>query len=1412
MPRLALALLVVCTVGCRVEPADDLFDCNNCPADKRCHEEIGACVDNSVPEIAPLPPVAAIAGTEIAITVTATDADGDELIIIWEQVADGSPLFPETREGATLTLTTEDLGTFIGSLAFTVSVDDGYGGTAEATISVTVRNEEPTLRAADTVYFLLGAGDGINFDPDPQDADGHTVTVEWIQVTGPAVVFDVDPSTYELSATPTEYGAYGFEAIPNDGFGDGDTVRYLAVVQPEQAVVYVNQLAPEPDGGGCGFAGLAVDCGCFLYPCRSVADGIAAVRRDDGAVPAPAPGEASTTIMVAANTGGAVYSDCLYLAGDEILLGGFDPEGWGWRAELRSRTRILCDSPDGHSMAERSVLRDLTLSSSVDAAAAVDGMAMTLAIANLTQPDGSLDLVEVRDVNVEAAACGPACASVGVAVLNSQALLTGVEISGVVSGFEVVQEFIGLTSYGGSVTFETSGTTPEDIRGSVLMNVPASEMSWGILMGRGELTVSAPDLAVNEDWDKLRILGGYSSYLVGIETWGGELTVDGALIDMAAFGSQVVMGIQSSPCDASYTAWPCACDLSGPCDAPVLAPAQPLVTVVNSSLTLHGSSSATAQVPCVGAGIGMASERTGALIATNDIRLEDSFNFGVGLYIYGFGPAADASSADHILDNAITVEGGNIDYLCQLLDVFGGGGQFTGAIGATITGDKTTVAGNVMSVGTHDVFAIGLESFENYEDHENTDQVLVGNVISVGDRLLGDDVPATPFAVGAALYGISSDTGFNLFAGNEVRVGSAVEYASAIDMSADASLTELRWVLANNFAYGGDGLYPTGLSIAGAMDGSPFPYIYANTILGGGHYEPSLITRGIALSVVDDASVPGGGTAGELRNNLIDAGGGVGRRFLVENAPGNFFFDDGGTSEVNVTQYLGTALGPQPSFIGVPPTWFFDPPTYFVLYAGTGQIATIVDPAAGLAEVATNETRGRVDDIWAGPVGYGASWVVTVMGDEIGQAMVGNADGGIIGSGNSGTSARLSPFLLAPLYTYEGGERVRRHPADLVAGEFDGEYPPDVMFIEGPSSGGTEGGIWLMRLSLTQGWLAPTSVPLFDSSGSSITLTDPYAITKTPDGGVLIADATPSGTTVYFGSAYLGVADAAVNLWELPDPYADTTQVLDSWIGELWEDGVAVEDLYPDVLILSEQQLVVFFDLNVLAPDPPTSWFDDTGTEYTPCSAGGAGVVPIAFAGGDLCTSRVLDLDDYEIVVACSDDRVEIFAYDDAGPGYALLVEHSIPENSSMVVNGSGVNARLVTTSQTANSIRTYDLQYEIVGGWSLVQVHELLLEKHIAMIADDGTHAVDFAGTFFADPLPDGATDPCPLLIREDVGPDFAYTYDLHLDPAAVGTLHGCEDSGEPLAALPPYGVTDDIDGEARHSTAPDVGADEVP
>ena len=157
-------------------------------------------------------------GTAVAFTSTGTDPDGDPLSYTWD--------FGDTTAGVT-TQNASHTYTTPGSYTAKVTVSDGKGGTASATLPITVTqaNRAPTVTVTRTPTGNVTTADSVAFTATGADADGDTLSYSWNFGDGTPA-----STTQNPAHTYTAAGTYSATVTVTDGKGGSVTSTALSVV------------------------------------------------------------------------------------------------------------------------------------------------------------------------------------------------------------------------------------------------------------------------------------------------------------------------------------------------------------------------------------------------------------------------------------------------------------------------------------------------------------------------------------------------------------------------------------------------------------------------------------------------------------------------------------------------------------------------------------------------------------------------------------------------------------------------------------------------------------------------------------------------------------------------------------------------------------------------------------------------------------------------------------------------------------------------------------------------------------------------------------------------------------------------------------------------------------------------------
>jgi len=160
-----------------------------------------------------------------------TDPDGDPLTHNWVQVA-GPAVTLSNPSGAVADFTPTELGVY----AFQLKVDDGFGGNATDTVTVTVLNRAPTAIAGAVRTARVGELLTVNATAST-DPDGDALAFSW--AVSPAGVALSNPNTATPTFTPRATGTYTFTLRVDDGNGGNDSATVTITVEaPDSTLLF----------------------------------------------------------------------------------------------------------------------------------------------------------------------------------------------------------------------------------------------------------------------------------------------------------------------------------------------------------------------------------------------------------------------------------------------------------------------------------------------------------------------------------------------------------------------------------------------------------------------------------------------------------------------------------------------------------------------------------------------------------------------------------------------------------------------------------------------------------------------------------------------------------------------------------------------------------------------------------------------------------------------------------------------------------------------------------------------------------------------------------------------------------------------------------------------------------------------
>jgi len=156
-------------------------------------------------------PAQAFKRSNVTLTGSGTDDDGDELTYRWTKLS-----------GPAVSLSSPDMpGTgftpeFSGTYVLTLVVSDPFADSPASSVTVTVNNRRPRADAGPDQTGVKN--ELVTFTGLGTDEDRDQLTFEWTQVAGPNVSL-VQPNVRNLTFLPTKLGNYTFRLVVDDGEG-----------------------------------------------------------------------------------------------------------------------------------------------------------------------------------------------------------------------------------------------------------------------------------------------------------------------------------------------------------------------------------------------------------------------------------------------------------------------------------------------------------------------------------------------------------------------------------------------------------------------------------------------------------------------------------------------------------------------------------------------------------------------------------------------------------------------------------------------------------------------------------------------------------------------------------------------------------------------------------------------------------------------------------------------------------------------------------------------------------------------------------------------------------------------------------------------------------------------------------------
>ncbi|QQR47858.1 myxosortase-dependent M36 family metallopeptidase MepA [Myxococcus xanthus] len=188
----------------------------------------GANPSNTAPEVDAGESAIVAEGATVTLNGTATDADGDSLVIVWTQIG-GTPVTLSDASSLTPTFTAPASS---DPLTFLLMVSDGTATVVDVTsISVTEENVAPVATAR---AVLSGNQTSATLDGSASsDANGDALTYHWTQVSGPnATISGADQAVavVNLPDLDDKTASFSFRLTVKDSAGaeSSTTVQFAA--------------------------------------------------------------------------------------------------------------------------------------------------------------------------------------------------------------------------------------------------------------------------------------------------------------------------------------------------------------------------------------------------------------------------------------------------------------------------------------------------------------------------------------------------------------------------------------------------------------------------------------------------------------------------------------------------------------------------------------------------------------------------------------------------------------------------------------------------------------------------------------------------------------------------------------------------------------------------------------------------------------------------------------------------------------------------------------------------------------------------------------------------------------------------------------------------------------------------------
>ena len=221
---------------------------------------------------------AVIAGKSVKLSVLANDSDPDGHRLSVERVtaaAHGSATVTTDRRA----LSYKSAVGYVGADSFTYTAGDGYGGTAQAVVSLSVQNRPP-VAVADSVSTAYNTSIRVAVLANDSDPDGHGLTIAAVTAAahGTATI-STDRKAVVYRPTSGYRGGDSFTYTASDGYGGNDQAAVAVTVRaPNSGVGHTRRRRVDlggPQQRAMWADGRALDCRALPALVAGGAEGLA---------------------------------------------------------------------------------------------------------------------------------------------------------------------------------------------------------------------------------------------------------------------------------------------------------------------------------------------------------------------------------------------------------------------------------------------------------------------------------------------------------------------------------------------------------------------------------------------------------------------------------------------------------------------------------------------------------------------------------------------------------------------------------------------------------------------------------------------------------------------------------------------------------------------------------------------------------------------------------------------------------------------------------------------------------------------------------------------------------------------------------------------------------------------------------